>query len=139
MIFVRLKPEFFWHATNLSQDGSAIRHPARAQKAFPQPEYLRPFSRRDAKARRVADELRFMPSIRKNLRDSVTDKSDGRIPRQHTRNGAKLARRPPVVTVQKCNDLARTLRNSRIERRCLPAVRFADQDKIRRWKQSGLE
>ena len=54
------------------------------------------------------------------------------IRRQRIRDRLQFARRPPVVAIQKRNNLARALRNPRIKRRRLPAILFANQPDPRR-------
>ncbi len=62
----------------------------------------------------------------------MTNESNGRIRRQRIRDRPQLAPRPPVVAIQKRNNLARALRNTRVERRRLPAILFANQPDPRR-------
>src|SRR5215469_10282751 len=69
----------------------------------------------------------MLSPVRENFRDAVSNEPDVWVARQRFAHRRQLAPGPPIVAVQERNNLSAALRNSCVKRRCLPAVRFAQQ------------
>ena len=72
------------------------------------------------------------PAVGENFCDTVPDETDFIIRRQCVCYSSQLAGCPPIVAVQKRDDLAGALRNPDIECRRLSAILFANQPDPRR-------
>src|SRR6266704_2266226 len=73
----------------------------------------------------------MLPPVVKDGNSAVTYHPNLGLRRQSGGYRVQLRRRPPIVAIQECNDLPCTLRNSRVERRCLAAVLLAQQPHVR--------
>src|SRR5580765_4434914 len=66
-----------------------------------------------------------------NADDAMSYQVQVGVIRHHISDSRELVSRPPIVAIQKRYDLAMALRNAGIKRRCLAAIRLAQQANLR--------
>src|ERR1700676_218376 len=125
-VFIGFNGESFWDWEDFASDGRAECKAAGTKITTMQLEELGGRNRVDSKAPLGVGGNDPLGGVVEGINDSVANHAKRRIASHEMGNASEFPLGPPIIAIEKHDNLSSTFRNAHIERRGLTAVRLAE-------------
>src|SRR5262249_15375275 len=131
-IFVRFEDERFGNGKNFASEAGAQCEPAGSEVTAAEPEVICVGCVVETERTRRSGLNQTFASIFERFNESVAEHSEGLVGGKNLGDTLKFSRSPPVVAIEKRDDVAAAFWNAQIESGSLSTVFLADQADLRR-------